>query len=303
MVLWILALLLPLTAASSALLSPPAPTTSQTYTNACFLGYGSYHAVVLAADDAAGKRHALKCYSPSTDPAHIQHEYDTHRHIVGNCPSVVQATALGEFTVHVAKNCGKPLPRHAEKAIRSMVSQQTFTATCMVMDLAHGSLLSPHRIGESEARTWFKQVFEALACLHDRGIVHGDIKPHNILLFQDVGGYAARLADFDMSYDVADPTLRITRVRGTKSYHAPELHSCAEHQRRLPPNQHHELKKVHMACFDRRPGDVYAVGLTMKQLIQIESSELLHLLGSMMADEPGERMDMGSAKQHAWFNL
>lgn len=65
---------------------------------------------------------------------------------------------------------------------------------------------------------WFaNRVASALAHAHDRGIVHGDIKPANILLRND--GEPA-LIDFNLSQSAAAPAAQI--VGGTLPYMAPE---------------------------------------------------------------------------------
>jgi serine/threonine-protein kinase 11 len=62
----------------------------------------------------------------------------------------------------------------------------------------------------------FKQVVNGLAYLHDQGIVHQDIKPSNILLF-DNG--IAKLSDFGIchSFDSTE------QVMGSPAYQAPEV--------------------------------------------------------------------------------
>lgn len=61
------------------------------------------------------------------------------------------------------------------------------------------------------------QVAEALAWLHERGMVHGDLKPSNVLVAADG---SARLSDLGLA---RGPTLPSTDLGGTLGFMAPEL--------------------------------------------------------------------------------
>jgi serine/threonine-protein kinase len=65
-----------------------------------------------------------------------------------------------------------------------------------------------------------EQLCEALAYAHERGVLHLDIKPSNILL----GADGAKLADFGISVSVRETMLRPSRpgTVGTLPYMAPE---------------------------------------------------------------------------------
>ena len=84
-------------------------------------------------------------------------------------------------------------------------------------------------IGESPNRPWSESlrrllpVCDALAHAHRKGVVHGDLKPRNILL--DESG-AARLTDFGAArLTDAEPDGRIRRAGGSLAYMSPQ--QCA----------------------------------------------------------------------------
>ncbi|EWG55237.1 TKL protein kinase [Fusarium verticillioides 7600] len=73
-------------------------------------------------------------------------------------------------------------------------------------------------------------VARGLAVLHQEGIVHGDVKCENVVVFEDKGGlFKAKLIDFGFCifFVEQDPGARIT-VGGTLPFQAPEVTSPVE---------------------------------------------------------------------------
>ena len=69
-----------------------------------------------------------------------------------------------------------------------------------------------------------KTVAHSLEILHGLGIVHGDLKPDNILIKQTAEGYyTAKLIDFDNSYFSGNPPAASEEVVGDMVYYSPEL--------------------------------------------------------------------------------
>lgn len=71
----------------------------------------------------------------------------------------------------------------------------------------------------------------ALIDVHRAGIVHGDLKPENTLIYQDAatGMCQLRLIDFDGSYFASDPPAAADDIGGDMAYWAPEI--CAKFER------------------------------------------------------------------------
>jgi eukaryotic-like serine/threonine-protein kinase len=67
-----------------------------------------------------------------------------------------------------------------------------------------------------------KTVAHSLRILHDRGIVHGDLKPSNVLIKRTELGYTTKLIDFDNAYLAGDPPSP-EEIVGTMNYYSPEL--------------------------------------------------------------------------------
>lgn len=69
-----------------------------------------------------------------------------------------------------------------------------------------------------------KTIAHSLNVLHNAGIVHGDLKPDNILIKQSkTGNYAAKLIDFDNSYFSGHPPEITEDVVGDMAFYSPEL--------------------------------------------------------------------------------
>ncbi|KAL9935094.1 hypothetical protein V8E36_006170 [Tilletia maclaganii] len=69
-----------------------------------------------------------------------------------------------------------------------------------------------------QVKLYAKQLIEALSSLHDQGIIHGDLKPSNILLSAN---HHLKLTDFGMSEFADYPEER--RVICSRFYRAPEI--------------------------------------------------------------------------------
>ncbi|XP_078740125.1 dual specificity tyrosine-phosphorylation-regulated kinase 2-like [Lampetra fluviatilis] len=96
---------------------------------------------------------------------------------------------------------------------------------CLVMELVPTNLhwllndLGQRRMDEDMARSYTRSILHFLAYAKSRGIVHGDIKPGNILV-KDVTNHVVRVTDFGFSFFVDRPP---PHVGGTLLYVAPEV--------------------------------------------------------------------------------
>ncbi|KAI3794091.1 hypothetical protein L1987_36718 [Smallanthus sonchifolius] len=75
------------------------------------------------------------------------------------------------------------------------------------------------RLSESEVRRYTKSILKGLQFIHEKGVVHCDIKLQNILLFS---GDAVKIADFGLAKRAAGVCDAGYEIRGTPLYMAPE---------------------------------------------------------------------------------
>lgn len=73
----------------------------------------------------------------------------------------------------------------------------------------------------SEAAFITRQILLAVEYLHDRDIVHRDIKPDNILMTSLEAGGRVVLTDFGCAREVTQPIERMQTIVGTSEYCAP----------------------------------------------------------------------------------
>ena len=73
------------------------------------------------------------------------------------------------------------------------------------------------------AKTYSKQLWEAVAAIHDRGVYHRDLKPENVLI--DTNSFSLKLCDFGSALSNFDG--KMSDWVGSVSYMAPEVFSLA----------------------------------------------------------------------------
>ena len=85
-------------------------------------------------------------------------------------------------------------------------------------------LLPGHGLPIGQAVSWGRQLAEALGYLHDRGYVHADVKPDNLLVTDDLD---VKLCDFGAAtkmgrFPLAPPRQVLEIAEGTPEYMSPE---------------------------------------------------------------------------------
>ncbi|KAF9326707.1 hypothetical protein BG006_009893 [Podila minutissima] len=107
---------------------------------------------------------------------------------------------------------------------------------CLLLEYCAGGTiwdwirLHPEQVGLQQWLVWARQLLLAVDYIHEAGLIHHDIKPHNILLTADLD---AKLSDFGggvfLPKSLEHPALGIAEGlgRGTQPYSAPELFASA----------------------------------------------------------------------------
>ncbi|XP_042506076.1 mitogen-activated protein kinase kinase kinase 20-like [Macadamia integrifolia] len=82
---------------------------------------------------------------------------------------------------------------------------------------------------ESDARRYTRSILRGLHCIHERGFVHCDIKPQNILVYSAPDGSDdVKIADFGLAKKAG--AVENLNLRGTPLYMSPESITCNEHE-------------------------------------------------------------------------
>jgi len=194
------------------------PTRGRRYRRLRKIGEGSYGSVCSADDSETGERVAIKIIKDSDkmgcgEALHLLLEIKilqhTHHH-----PNVVQLKEV--------------IPRHV------IEGYSYYDQLYLVFALANSDLEKRIVLGRPfeplELKTVFHQILRGMACMHEAGIVHRDIKPNNILISS---GGLVQVADLgcavaqgvgDLKAELPNPELV-----GTPSYQPPELLLRAAH--------------------------------------------------------------------------
>jgi len=135
-----------------------------------------------------------------------------------------RAQAVAELEIHSS------IPPHAN-VVQLLAAVETPSAILLVTPYTPcGDLWELTRYGqtycEAEVRHCAAQMLGSIHHIHAAcNLIHGDIKPHNFLLFNIGGRHAVQLCDFGLAEHPDSPagTATFRGLRGTSGWFAPEM--------------------------------------------------------------------------------
>ncbi|KAJ4977780.1 hypothetical protein NE237_008560 [Protea cynaroides] len=255
------------------------------------IGSGSYGKVVLYQSSVDGKCYAIKAF-------HKSHLSKLHV-----APSETAMTdVLRE--VLIMKLLDHPNIVNLIEVIDDSKTDQFY----MVLEYVEGRWGSEVSgtlggLGESIAQKYLWDIVAGLMYLHDHNIVHGDIKPDNLLV---TSTGTVKIGDFSVSQVFEDDNDELRRSPGTPVFTAPEC--CLG------------------ATYHGKAADTWAVGVTLYFMVlgqypflgdtlqdtyeKIVDNSLLipeginpqlkNLLEGLLCKDPKQRLSLDAVAQHPW---
>src|SRR6188768_1600054 len=188
------------------------------------LGGGAFGEVYKARKHSIGKAYAIKFLKIDDDAQRdaVEHELEQVRHFATiDHQNLVTIEDMGTVT-------GVPY------LIMGYAGEDTLARR-----------LKQGRIEPEKALSYFVQACRGVVALHDRRLVHFDLKPSNVFLKGDV----ARVGDYGLSKMMADGRTTLSFGRGTPQYMAPEMLKNRADQRA----DIYSLGVILFECFARKP--------------------------------------------------
>lgn len=203
--------------------------------------------------------------------------------------------------------------------INELIEDEEQEIICVVCDYASKGSLAPSSlkvppIDEKTAKHVFKQIGEALEYLHSKDIIHRDIKPDNIVLFEDG---KAMLTDFSVSKQLSSPDEKLDDSEGTPLFCSPEEQSGDSYDGKKADVWSFGLS-LYIMIYGQNPfisemqeGTYFEQCVKISQLIvnkEIEyeknppiSADLLEVFHAILNKDPSKRASISEALKLKWF--
>ena len=160
--------------------------------------------------------------------------------------------------------------RH-KNIVEVLDSHLTTDVLYIVMELCEeGSLnafiLKQRKLPQTIRTSFVKQMTSGIQCLHDNNIIHRDIKPDNLLVKKEHGGYVIKVTDLGLAKRVPDVSaLASASGVGTPDWMAPDIF----------PNLEDRVKYGKAA-------DVFSLGLVFLAMVNhVPGKKLMPIKGNL----------------------
>lgn len=262
------------------------------YVRVCKIGSGSYGKVVLYRSTLDGQYYAIKAFHKS------------HLLRLRVAPS---ETAMSDVLREVM--IMKTLEHPNIVNLIEVIDDPEFDDFYMVLEYVDGKWAyddsgPPGALGEITARKYLRDVVAGLMYLHAHNVIHGDIKPDNLLV---TSTGRVKIGDFSVSQVFKDDDDQLRRSPGTPVFTAPEC--CLG------------------ITYSGRSADTWAVGVTLYCMIlgqypflgdtlQDTYDKIVHnpliipeglnprlrdLIEGLLCKDPNQRMTLKAVAEHPWI--
>ncbi|TYI80319.1 hypothetical protein E1A91_D05G080400v1 [Gossypium mustelinum] len=255
------------------------------------IGSGSYGKVVLYRNSVDGKHYAIKAFHKS------------HLLKLRVAPSETAMTdVLREVLIM------KILEHPNIVNLIEVIDDPTMDQFYMVLEYVEGKWVCedsgpPRGLGEDTARKYVRDIVSGLMYLHAHNIVHGDIKPDNLLI-TSMG--TVKIGDFSVSQVFEDDNDELRRSPGTPVFTAPECCVGLTYQGKAADTW---ALGVTLYCMilGRYPflgetlQDTYDKIVNNPLILPSDMNpELRNLLEGLLCKDPKQRMTLNALAEHSW---
>ncbi|KAF0889173.1 hypothetical protein E2562_022440 [Oryza meyeriana var. granulata] len=173
------------------------------------IGSGSYGKVVLYSNTEDGKLYAVKVL---------------HKSYMKKVRVAPSETAMSDVLREVS--IMKMLDHPNIVNLIEVIDDPEIDKLYMVLEYVERKLVCDNGLGETSSRKYLRDIISGLMYLHSHNIIHGDIKPDNLLI--TINGNV-KIGDFSVSQIFEDDDDTLRRSPGTPVFTAPEC--CQDSQR------------------------------------------------------------------------
>ncbi|KAL7226004.1 hypothetical protein ACSBR1_021197 [Camellia fascicularis] len=255
------------------------------------IGSGSYGKVVLYRSSVDGKHYAIKSF----------HKSYLLKQRVAPCETAM-TDVLREVLIM------KMLEHPNIVNLIEVIDDPTTDHFYMVLEYVEGKWVCegsgpPGGLGENKARKYLRDIVSGLMYLHAHNIVHGDIKPDNLLV---TAAGTVKIGDFSVSQVFEDDNDELRRSPGTPVFTAPECCLGLTYGGKAADTW---AMGVSLYCmvFGKYPflgdtlQDTYDKIVNNPLSLPDRVNPLLkNLLEGLLCKDPRHRMTLGAVSEHAW---